>query len=142
MLMQYSNETIRESRVPESYSESAMRHSEDADHLAERGRLDGAGYLIGYAVECAIKSAIKATRPAANAPHQHLPRLVEHAKKMLQGRRKHSLFTVLTQAGFMDGWNIDVRYESSGRVDAAMYERWRNDANRTLAAANLRRSHK
>ena len=86
--------------MAECYSESALRHFADADHLADGGHLDGAGYLIGYAVECAIKSAIEATRPAAGAPHVHLPLLVEHAKKVLQGRRRHSVFTILAQEGF------------------------------------------
>jgi hypothetical protein len=128
--------------MPESYAQSAVRHSEDADHLAEEGHLDGAGYLIGYAVECAIKSAVEATRPAAGAPHVHLPRLVEHAKKALQGRRRHSVFTILEQDGFMKGWSVDVRYEPNGHIDAEKFQRWRTNANRTLGAANLRRRPK
>jgi hypothetical protein len=59
--------------------------------------MDGAGYLIGFAVECAIKSAIISSRPAAGAPHIHLPKLIEGAKKVLQGRRMHALFTLLDQ---------------------------------------------
>jgi hypothetical protein len=106
--------------VPESYSESALRHSADADHLASSNHLDGAGYLIGFAVECAIKSAIVATRPAANTPHMHLPKLVDGAKKTLQGRRKHSIFKVLEQTTFMQGWSIDVRYAKDGAVNAAL----------------------
>jgi hypothetical protein len=101
--------------------------------------MDGAGYLIGFAVECAIKSAITSTRPAAGAPHVHLPKLVEGAKKVLQGRRKHALFTLLDQIGFMRGWTIDVRYAGDGVVDENQFRRWRTDANRALAAANLQR---
>lgn len=123
----------------ESYSEAALRHFADAEHLAEGGHLDGAGYLIGYAVECAIKHAIEAVRPAADAPQVHLPRLVEPAKKALQGRRRHAVFTVLFQNGFMEGWSVDARYEADGHVDATRYQQWRKDASRTLGAANLRR---
>jgi hypothetical protein len=125
--------------VPESYSESALRHSLDADHLAAGGHMDGAGYLIGFAVECAIKSAIISARPAAGTLHIHLPKLVEGAKKVLQGRHKHALFTLLDQPDFMRGWRIEVRYAEDGVVDANQYSRWRVDANRALAAANLRR---
>jgi hypothetical protein len=125
--------------VPETYSECALRHTADADILATKDHLDGAGYLIGFAVECAIKSAITAVRPAANAPHMHLPKLVDGAKKTLQGRRKHSMFTVIERADFMRGWSIDVRYASDGTVDADQFGRWREDANRALAAASLRR---
>lgn len=116
-----------------------MRHSADADLLASGGRFHGAGYLIGFAVECAIKSAILAARPAAGAPQIHLPRLVESAKKMLQGRRKHAIFTVIEQVDFMKNWSIDIRYASDGVVDEGQLRRWRLDANRVLAAANLRR---
>ncbi len=128
--------------MPESYAQSALRHFADADLLAGGGHLDGAGYLIGYAVECAIKSVIEATRPAAGAPHVHLPHLVERAKKALQGRRRHPVFTVLAQDGFMDGWMVEARYEANGYVDAARYQQWRSNASRTFGAANLRRSSK
>lgn len=125
--------------MPESFAQSALRHSDDADHLAEGGRLDGAGYLIGYVVECAIKATIEAIRPTAGAPHGHLPELVERAKKTLQGRRRYAIFSLLEQDGFMAGWSTDARYEANGYIDASRYEQWRKDASRTLGAANLRR---
>lgn len=125
--------------MPESYSESALRHSANADSLAAANEYDGAGYLIGYAVECAIKSAIQAARPAAEAPHVHLPELIEKAKKVLQGRQQSSIASLLKQPIFMQGWSVDLRYEGNGAVAAATFQQWRGDANRALAAANLRR---
>lgn len=125
--------------MSDAYANSALRHSTDADLLAASGHWHGAGYLIGYAVECAIKSAIIATRPAAGAPHKHLPDLIERAKKSLQGRRKHSIFTVLEQVDFMRNWSVDIRYACDGRVDENQFRQWRMNANRALAAANLRR---
>ncbi len=125
--------------MPESYSEAALRHSADADHLAASGHLDGAGYLIGFAVECAIKCAIMVARPAVGAPHIHMPKLIDGAKKALQGRRKHAMFTVLEKAAFMQNWAIEVRYAGNGAVNADQYGQWRLDANRALAAASLRR---
>jgi hypothetical protein len=74
------------------------------------------------------------------APQIHLPKLVEGAKKTLQGRRKHAIFTVLEQVDFMKNWNIDIRYASDGAVGEDQLRRWRADAGRALAAANLRRS--
>ena len=128
--------------MPESYSEAALRHFADAELLAKDEHFDGAGYLIGYAVECAIKHSIVGTRPMANAPQVHLPRLIESAKKLLQGRSKHSVFTLLSQLSFMDGWSVDARYESDGHVDFNKYQQWRKDATRTLGAANLRQKPK
>lgn len=123
----------------ESYNESALRHVADADRLAADCHFDGAGYLIGYAVECAIKSALVATRPTAQTPHVHLPKLVEGAKKALHGRRPTSLFQVLRQADFMRGWEVNLRYKGNGAVEVKQFQRWRADASRALAAANLRR---
>lgn len=125
--------------MAESYSESALRHSADADSLAAANQFGGAGYLVGYAVECAIKSAILATRPTAQAPHVHLPDLIDKAKKVLQGRQQSSISNLLKRAAFMHGWNVDLRYEGNGAVAAAQFQQWREDANRALAAANLRR---
>jgi len=125
--------------VPESYSDAALRHSQHADYLADGGHLDGAGYLIGFAVECAIKHAVASVLSAASVSHVHLPALLEKSKKALQGRKKHSLVTVLHQPQFMQDWCIDVRYAADGSVDKNKYDRWRLDANRALGAAGLRR---
>ena len=125
--------------VPESYRESALRHSADAESLAAANQFDGAGYLVGYAVECAIKSAIEATRQATKAPHVHLPELIERAKKVLQGRKRASISNLLKRSTFMQGWNVELRYAANGTVEAVQYHHWREDANRVLAAANLRR---
>lgn len=126
--------------MPESYSEAAVRHFSDADYLAATGRYDDAGYLIGFAVECAIKHAIQATRPTLDAPHLHLPKLVDGAKKKLQGRQRHPIHVLMEQPGFMFGWTIDVRYFSDGHVSSEDFNRWRQHASRTLAAAQLRRN--
>ena len=39
----------------------------------------------------------------------------------------------------MEGWAIDMRYAADGAVDTERFQRWRKDANRALAAADLRR---
>lgn len=39
------------------YGEAALRHYDDASHLAETQRFDNAAHLIGFASECAIKHA-------------------------------------------------------------------------------------
>jgi hypothetical protein len=87
----------------------------------------------------ATSSAIQATRPAAQAPHVHLPELIEKAKKVLQGRRQSSIASLLKRPTFMQGWKVDLRYEGNGAVALAQFQQWRDDANRALAAANLRR---
>lgn len=125
--------------MPESYSEAASRHFEDASHLAAKERWDGAGYLIGYAVECAIKSAIGAARPIVAEDRKHLPKLIDRAKKSPRGRRQQSVLTLLEKTGFMEGWDIEMRYWADRSINEERYKGWRADASRMLAAANLRR---
>jgi hypothetical protein len=85
---------LLEELLPEFYAIAAVRHFEDAEELAARKRFGGAGHLIGFAAECAIKHSVEALRPQKQAPHLHFPELVERAKKLLYGRRKHSCFSV------------------------------------------------
>lgn len=125
--------------MPEFYAHSAVRHFNDADRLASSEAFDGAGYLIGYAVECAIKTAVEGTRPTAKAPHAHLPDLIEKAKKMLTGRAQQAIFTALKGPTLLDGWSTDLRYDADGAVTEAMFLRWRSEAGRVLAAAGLKR---
>ena len=129
-----------ENCVPESYLESALRHFEDSDLLAGGGRVEGAGHLIGFAAECAIKHAVASTPPGAGVPHVHLPQLVERVRKTLRGRTQSSILTALCRPNFMSGWVIENRYDANGTISVAQYRSWRDDANRVMSAAGLRRS--
>lgn len=131
---------LMEQPLPVAYAIAAVRHFEDAEQLAERQRFGGAGHLIGFAAECAIKHAVEGLRPQNRAPHLHFPELVERAKKLLNGRRKHSVFTLLQHRAFMDGWEVDHRYGDNDVVAPAIYRTWRTDASRALGAAGLRRT--
>jgi hypothetical protein len=52
----------------ERYDSAAIRHFEDAGLLKDSGKLDNAGYLIGFAAECAIKYHISSLNPSPNIP--------------------------------------------------------------------------
>jgi hypothetical protein len=124
--------------LPEYYAEAAVRHFFDAEKLAGSKSFDGAGHLVGFAAECAIKYCIEELRPANQAPHLHFPELVEKAKRLLHGRRKHPLFTLLQRPAFMAAWRIEHRYADNGTVTEQHYLTWRGDASRALGAAQLR----
>ena len=57
--------------VPESYGNAALRHLRDAEYLAARGVYDGAGHLVGFAAECAVKHSVTVLRPLDEAPRLH-----------------------------------------------------------------------
>jgi len=126
--------------LSESYAQSAVRHFNDADRLAGAHAYHGAGYLIGYAVECAIKTAVESTRPGATAPHAHLPDLVEKAKKMLSGRAHQAILVALSAPDLMTGWSTALRYRMDDAVSEARFCCWRRQAQRIIGAAGLRRA--
>jgi hypothetical protein len=99
----FSYTGLPEQLLAEAYAIAAVRHFEDAERLAQRNRFGGAGHLIGFAAECAIKHAVEGLRPQNRAPHLHFPELIEKAKKLLNGRKKHSVFTLLERRSFMKG---------------------------------------
>jgi hypothetical protein len=70
------------------YENSALRHYTDAEHLANSGRYDNAGHLIGFAAECALKKAAQSYFPKGQCEIDgHLPRdLKGKIKRELDGR--------------------------------------------------------
>jgi hypothetical protein len=124
--------------LPESYGKAAVRHYTDAEKLADCGRFDNAAHLVGFAAECAIKHCIEALRPTNQAPYLHFPQLIEKAKKLVHGRSKHSLFTLLESPNFMSEWKIEDRYADDGTVTKQKYLAWQIDTRRTLGIAGLR----
>jgi len=122
----------------ERYDQAAVRHFADARHLARESRYDGAGHLIGFAAECAIKHAVSKIRPNADAPHRHLPELVEAAKKALHGSRHRNVLELFRRADFFGGWTVEGRYHGDGSISKGQYAIWEAHAQRALAAAGLR----
>ena len=125
--------------MTEAYDQAAIRHYEDAVLLAVDERWDGAGHLIGFAAECALKHAIVSLRPDKNAPHKHLPDLREIAKRHLTSRAHKGLQRLLSQPDYFAGWVVEARYAATDTVSAETYDGWQTHASRTLAAAGLRR---
>ena len=126
--------------MPESYAQSALRHLADADHLASEQAWHGAGYLIGYVVECAIKTAVEGAKPNENVPYDHLPKLIGSSKKMLQGRRHQGMLTILASPRLMSGWSVTLRYAADGVVGEVVFNDWRKGAIRVLAAAGFKKA--
>jgi hypothetical protein len=137
--MLLSNQSARSNFVSENYSEAAYRHFADSVHLAESSRWGNAGHLLGFAAECAVKHCIKTLRPSAGAPHGHFPELLDIARKHMRTRRDAMMNTVLRIPKLMDGWHVNLRYESDAAVGQQQYTAWRRHAARLLGAAGLKR---
>lgn len=127
--------------MPESFSQSALRHFADAERLATAKAFHSAGYLIGYSVECAIKATIAGTSPNVQVPYGHLPDIIERAKRALRGRSHQALNTFLKSPQILTGWSTDLRYAEDNSVKEATFQRWRSEAARALAAAGFKRAN-
>jgi hypothetical protein len=127
--------------MDEDYGAAAVRHLTDADILAGGQRWVGAGHLVGFAAECAIKYRIKTLRPEQDAPYGHLPEILDVARRHLAGRRATSLHAVLKMSNLMEGWRVSLRYSHDRAVDQARYSLWREHAVRLVGAAGLRLPH-
>lgn len=129
-------------RLGETFDEASVRHFFDAGRLAEAGRFDNAGHLIGFAAECAIKHAFGLSGPVADHWKIHLPQLAGVARKHAQGRRSRQfpIVNLLEQlrGRYFDDWSVNQRYHRDGTVSAETYDRWRKQARRTLLAASIR----
>ena len=116
----------------DDYPAAAMKHMQDSGALLAGGRYDGAAYLAGYVVECALKTLIQ--MEAGQVRHHHdlsrldqdLDRLAAQASspagKFYLGARAS-----LRASTILNGWRPEQRYRSPG-VSAADAARWHREA--------------
>lgn len=124
--------------MEEKFAVAAVRHYCDADTLAASERLDGAGHLIGFSAECAIKHAVLSLRPDIEKIQKHFPELIDVAKRHLNIRLHHGLYVILKSPTFMQGWKVGSRYSEDGLVTRQKYELWRSQTRALMYAAKLR----
>ncbi len=112
-------------KTRKDFQRLAELRAEEASILAGKRKQQGAYYLGGFAVECALKACIaKKTRrhefPAdakyANRVYTHeLTELLKLAGLTQQLARDMKIKPDLaTNWGVVKGWNVDSRYETSG----------------------------
>jgi hypothetical protein len=123
--------------MPRDYAQSAVRHYQDGELLADASRFCGAGHFVGLAVECALKHAARNyTTPKGKEIDGHLPTLKRTIRTLIEGRSGR-LFSLVRERNFFDDWHINDRYEADGYVTREQYETWKSYAIRTLSLANL-----
>ena len=115
----------------DDYPEAALKHLQDADALVGRQRFDGAAYLAGYVVECALKTLIQVESGEPRHSHRlmslhdELNVLAVHAKTRT-GRLYISATASLKTAGVVD-WTPNMRYHGP-KVAANEAEAWLQEA--------------
>jgi hypothetical protein len=116
---------------PVDLSAAARRHRRCAQALATLKTPEPAeaGYLYGFAAECAVK-AITEGIPCLRRDdifYAHFPDLrrlvIDHAR----GRGTESLVRLMEAGhGFMGGWSTRMRYEGNQPADG--HDKWPGDA--------------
>ncbi len=105
----------------DDYPDAAEKHLLDSGSLLAGGRHDGAAYLAGYAVECALKTLVQLETGRARHSHdlsgldQELDRLAAQA-----GSRAGKLYlgaqASLRASTILRGWMPEQRYRSPERA--------------------------
>jgi len=129
--------------VADSYPDAARRHRSDAKHLATDRRFQNAGHLLGLAAECLAKEVLEGAGVIIDKPTaqkwSHFPKLAE--KIRLDGRTRIMvlLAPIVAKPNFLDGWQVDCRYEpniiQSGAE--ARFNSWRVDVDSLFKAAGV-----
>lgn len=133
--------------MPERYDHAAHRHLRVAETLRAAGELDDAGYHFGFAGECAVKHALRASGVEnalagrqPNPMRSHFPTLrqaIAEARSLIQlhatGRLAGPIAAIVLAPGFADRfarWDIRIRYADTGCTPVAEADcaRWHADA--------------
>lgn len=106
-------------------------------------RRDVAGYLYGIAAECALKHIMQCShhsRPSERVERKddplyaHFPALKTLLRDSAQGRYAGILRKFAEDDGFMNEWDIAMRYASRRDIEDSIVERWREHAIKAIAA--------
>jgi hypothetical protein len=126
--------------MADDYAQAAVRHYRDAEILAELGRFDNAGYLMGFAAECAMKKKLRDLHRNQNMKFDgHHPEPQRQIRIFLQGRGLGGPWLALaSDRNLFAGWRVEGRYAPDGHVSAATYQKWKSSAERVLSETKLR----
>ena len=116
----------------DDYPDAAVKHMQDSGVLLAGGRYDGAAYLAGYVVECALKTLIQLE--AGQVGHHHdlsrldrdLDSLAAQASSLV-GKCYLGAQASLRASTILNGWTPEQRYRSPG-VNATDAAEWHREA--------------
>lgn len=122
--------------------DSARRHMDAAQCLYACDppcrRRDIAGYLFGLSAELALKRILQRSAPIRSVDKRedpmfaHFPGLKTLLRDKAKGRYGEILRRFAEDGGFMNEWDISMRYAPRRDVTDKQVERWRENAQRAL----------
>ena len=121
----------------DDYPEAAGKHLADATILSAGPRADGAAYLAGYVVECALKTLIQVQTGRRTISHD-LAGLRNSLGAMAaqagpQTQRYFAAAAALLNGASILGWSPESRYRASGEVTSATAGTWLQEAGTVYA---------
>lgn len=106
----------------DDHPEAARKHADDARALKDARRYDGAAYLAGYVVECALKSVLLHDRSYDPITGKADPAKLAAWHKQLSSRPfGHDLAAILTATVGSEG----ARYLPPLHVQASIVREWK-----------------
>ena len=132
----------------DDYPEAAQKNAQDALELLRANRYDGAGYLAGYAVECALKTIVQVESGEGDRVWGHnlndLSRsalLFASLPAAKTARYVHLPAITTLSYGLPHGWQETLRYRPMGTIPSETAKAWVAEAerlcNETIASMRL-----
>ena len=120
---------------------AAYRHFEAGEALLEAHRTNVAGYLFGWAAECALKHLMIASgmrMPPSNprdgnAFYAHFEALKTALSDQASGRLKILLRRFADDPRLMQHWATTMRYSHGKDIDPRWVESWRQSARQLVS---------
>ncbi len=126
---------------PWNMKAAAHRHLLAAEALDPGPRRDVAGYLYGWAAECAIKALMLDLGMQPLPPedrredpfYAHFTDLKRRLRDSNQGRKHVDLRKFSDNSRFMEHWDTSMRYSDGKSIKPRWIDRWHEDAKAVLA---------
>jgi HEPN domain-containing protein len=115
---------------PANLQLAARRHLDAAAKLEKNGRDDVAGYLYGIAAECAVKAMARVLPGGRDDDvfYAHFPQLRTLIREKLSGRGAQPLLRLVQHDGFLNQWDITMRYAAAAAVREKPLAQWAEQA--------------
>jgi hypothetical protein len=129
--------------MTDAFKESAVRHWSDATLLENAKRHDNANQLVGFAAECAIKTALCQLKGFTDKDGQleglriHIDKLWDRITPQGIQKRFPTLYALLKAPNPFHDWSIDHRYARDGTVSRDASCRHRDMARRLLGSVGI-----
>lgn len=131
------------SEIVHAFDQAALRHWQDSQLLERNHRLSNANHHVGFAAECAIKSALVTIGACLNDGElagkyrHHIQDLWDRAQVQGLHLRFPGLSALLKADNPFSDWHEAYRYAGDEAVDAQMHDRHREQARRLLGVIGL-----